>query len=121
MTRALLQQALSALERCTKYEQRDYDAMDAIREYLDNTKDVEPVAEVVKSDEWSPSYIKWIGIPSAPVGSKLYLHPAPIPLGMVLVGWLDGRTRLFSVDDPMYKDRHEGMREVYAAAKGETK
>jgi hypothetical protein len=34
----------------------------------------------------------------------------------VPVGWLDGRGRFFYADDPMYKNNHEGMREVFAAA-----
>lgn len=41
---------------------------------------------------------------------------AAIPEGMVLVGWLDGRSRFFYADDLMYKNNHEGMREVFAAA-----
>ena len=36
----------------------------------------------------------------------------------VPVGWLDGRGRFFYADDPMYKNNHTGMREVFAAGEG---
>lgn len=51
-------------------------------------------------------------------GMRLFLENVAMKQqlsALVLVGWLDGRTRFFSVDDPMYKDRHDGMREVFAA------
>ena len=49
--------------------------------------------------------------------TALYTNPIPaVQTGWKLVGWLDGRDRFFYADDPMYKNRHDGMREVFAAA-----
>lgn len=43
------------------------------------TKQQEPVAEVLKPDEWTPSYVRWIGaFPCVTVGTKLYAAP-PLP------------------------------------------
>jgi hypothetical protein len=141
MTRALLQQALDALEKskrshtycddgwysCPQAPDGCFDdsrgpecdcgadefnaeldkTITAIRDHLANTKDVEPVA--------------WLchGTASRAKGCKecepLYLHPAPIPPGMVLVpeepteamikaswdlssvGFVDGQQKLISV------------------------
>ncbi len=92
MSRELLKQALEALEIMDEGAWSKLTL--AIREYLDNTKDAEPVAWIgkhvgIKGDgyrklffakneashgwasEWTPLY--------------LYLHPAPIHPGMVLV------------------------------------
>jgi hypothetical protein len=47
MSIAAMKQALEALGRCTKYEQRDYDAMDALRAAIAEQEKCEPVAKVV--------------------------------------------------------------------------
>ena len=115
----------------------------AIRSHLDNTKDEEPMATSTPevSREHLIAIAEMCGIlgnyrtremVDAVVGyARVVLNdvavqeafvranPAHIPTGMVLVGWLDGRGRFFYADDPLYKDRHEGMCEVFAAAKGE--
>ena len=51
MTRALLQQALDALNRCTKHEQADYDAIAAIEAALAEPQ--QPVAWLSESGDWS--------------------------------------------------------------------
>lgn len=48
------------------------------------TEQQKPVAEVIKPDDWLPSFIRWIGTPSCPTGTKLYAAPV-VPADMVLV------------------------------------
>ncbi len=90
MSRELLKQALSELERYQVKRQdfeRFADLITAIRAHLANTKDVEPVAVTLGEpisdpcgDEqyWLDSIHSRIPIPE---GTLLYLHPAPIPPG----------------------------------------
>ena len=60
---------------------------------------------------------EWIDVQVGMEVIRFYAAPIPaVPTGWKLVGWLDGRGRFFYADDPMYKNRHEGMREVFAAA-----
>ena len=50
-------------------------------------KGQEPVAEVRAANEaiQYPHLVRLVDVGQLPTGSKLYLHPAPIPEGMVLV------------------------------------
>ncbi len=73
----LLKQALDALES-GRYE-RQLRAAICIREYLDNTKEQEPAADVL-ADGMLAHMRKFV-----PVGTKLYLHPAPTLPGEVVV------------------------------------
>ena len=77
-----------------------------------------------KTDEYSAVWMMTRLNESHPTNSRTVvpLYAAPVitepavPTGCKLVGWLDGRDRFFYADDPMYKNRHDGMREVFAAA-----
>ncbi len=128
MSRKILQQALEALVQADRTVTSEdsppqyVDIVAAIRAHLATPEQDEPVAYVQYSVGRQPRFIPVIAGRVKLEGyiedwNPLYDHPALIPPGMVLVGWLDGRGRFFYADDPMYKDRHEGMREVFAAAK----
>jgi hypothetical protein len=93
MSRELLKQALRALEDFDKHTKgvmipstrnQGSDAITAIRAHLD-TPEQEPVAKVVDAGgichfpklQWRSANHSL----ETPIGSKLYLHPAPIPPG----------------------------------------
>ena len=85
MSITAMKQALEALGRCTKYEQRDYDAMDALRAAIAEQEKCEPVAWRIEVDKYDNQWFtddldeacdtltndNAIAIP-------LYEHPAPV-------------------------------------------
>ena len=89
------------------------DAIDFAHRLVAELKGQEPVGYLCQG-------ILYTNVEEQPENSiPLYAAPvitAAVPGGWKLVGWLDGRGRFFYADDPMYKNRHEGMREVFAAA-----
>ena len=87
---------------------------DAVRAVVAELTNQEPVAWMDREGDVMPMPVieNW-----CEPHTLLYAAPIPaVPTGWKLVGWLDGRGRFFYADDPMYKNRHEGMREVFAAA-----
>ena len=87
MTIAAMKAALEALGRCTKYEQRDYDAMDALRAAISEQEKCEPVAwkDTMLTDhadgrkEHEPMLHGYKGWELLPDGTDLYAHLAPVP------------------------------------------
>ena len=85
------------------------------------TKGQEPFCYISETYEvalFSDAPKKWPDM--FPVYRAPVITEPAVPTGWKLVGWLDGRDRFFYADDPMYKHRHDGMREVFAAAPGTT-
>jgi hypothetical protein len=78
MSKPVLEQALEALRRCTKFDQRDYDAMDALEEAVKQQGEPVGVAELLPGSSGGFTMVVFEAN-HVPIGTKLYTSAPTIP------------------------------------------
>jgi hypothetical protein len=74
---SVLEQALEALERCTKHDDRDYDAIAALKEAIKHQGEAKPVGVTCVMHGAEGYTMAVFDEVTVPVGTKLYKGEQP--------------------------------------------